>query len=328
MDDARSPQMPFKILNTADISSFPDVLRPLEEIGQVDSLQMDKAGLLKIIGNYDAYFGALTPAIDSDVINHGQRLKAVTTLTTGLDHIDTSALKAAGIELLSLKEEIEFLDSITATAEMTWALLLSVVRMLPWSFSNVQQGNWKRENFRGRQISGSTLGILGYGRLGKMVAEYGKAFRMRVLVCDSKTIEPPAGITVVDMPTLLRESDVLSIHIHLTEGNRGLLGQNELDSMKSGAILLNTSRAEIVDEDALLQNLRSGHLGGAGLDVLHQEWKRPVLEQPLVKYSLENRNVVISPHTGGLTLDSQRMTTEFMANKLASFLRQLPSSQS
>jgi phosphoglycerate dehydrogenase-like enzyme len=134
-----------------------------------------------------------------------------------------------------------------------------------------------------------------------MVADYGQAFRMRVLACDRKEIAPAPGVEMVDFPTLLRESDVLSIHIHLTPENRGFLGREALSRMKPGAILLNTSRGAVLDEAALLDHLESGHLGGAGLDVIDGEWSKNLTAHRLIRYANLHENLVISPHTGGIT---------------------------
>lgn len=316
--------MSLRVLNTTDVSDFPEVFDELKNVARVDDVPCGTERLVSLIGGYDAYFGGLQPAIGAEVIQNGPRLRAVVTATTGLDHIDTVALASAGIELLSLKDESEFLDGITATAEMTWALLLSLIRKVPWSFASVQSGGWKREEFQGRQLSGLTLGILGYGRLGRMVAEYGKSFRMRVLACDRSNVSVAPGVNMVDFQTLVRSADVLSLHVHLSEENRGLIGDAELRAMKPGAILLNSSRGGIVDEAALLRAVESGHLGGAGLDVLHGEWASDPRDHPLVRYSRSHRNVVITPHTGGMALDARRMTTQFMARKLAEFLKSQP----
>jgi D-3-phosphoglycerate dehydrogenase len=315
--------MKFQVLNMADISAFPGVLDDLNEVAEVTTLPADQQTLCDVIERYDGYLASLYVRADRQVLERASQLKAIATSTTGLDHIDMETAAARGIAVLSLKEEIPFLESITCTAEMAWALLLAVVRRLPWSFEAAKDGRWARDEFRGHQLSGKTLGILGYGRLGRIMAEYGSAFRMRVLACDRKPGDFAPGVERVDFPTLLKESDVLSIHIHLTPENRRLFDRQAFAQMKPGAILLNTSRGAIVDETALREALESGHLGGAGLDVIEGEWNEDLYNHQLVRYAREHQNLVISPHTGGITFESQRDTLQFTARKLANYLRRL-----
>jgi D-3-phosphoglycerate dehydrogenase len=206
---------------------------------------------------------------------------------------------------------------------MTWCLLLAVARRLPWAFAAAQGGYWARDAFRGSQISGKTLGVLGYGRLGRMVADYGKAFRMRVLVCDVLPVQPAPGVEMVSFERLLAESDVLSIHIHLTDENRRIIDAAALARMKRDALLINTSRGAIIDENAFLAALESGRLAGAGLDVIEGEWRDDLAKHPLIVYANRRQNLVISPHLGGVTVESQRMAYARAADRLADYLAHL-----
>jgi len=316
--------MKWKVLSLADISACPDVLDTLKPVAEVTALPASQETLLENISAYDAYFASLAVRMNKEVLDRAARLRVIATPTTGLDHIDVEEARARGIEVLCIKNDIEFLNQVTATAEMAWGLLLATVRRIPWAFQAACEGNWARDGFRGRQLSGKTLGILGYGRLGRMVAEYGKAFRMRVLACDSKPVDPAPGVTMVDFPTLLRESDVLSIHIHLTKENEGLLDRQALRRMKPGAVLLNTSRGAIIDETALAEALADGHLGGAGLDVIHGEWNPNLRDHQLIRYAATHQNLVIVPHLGGITYESQTMAYAFAIQKLKKFLEEIP----
>ena len=152
-----------------------------------------------------------------------------------------------------------------------------------------------------------------------MTVEYGKSFRMRVLGCDLKDITIP-GVEKVDFETLLRESDCLSIHIHLTDENRNLFDGQVFAKMKDDAVLVNTSRGDIIDEQALLEALQSGKLAAFGADVLHDEWRADMRESPVVQYAQEHDNVVLTPHIGGCTDLSIRDARVFTAKKLASYL--------
>lgn len=123
----------------------------------------------------DAYFASLHIRLDREMLERSDRLRVIATPSTGTDHIDLKAAAERGVTVLCLKDDLELLRRITATAELAWALLLATVRRLPWAFASAQRGQWARDGFRGHQLSGKTLGILGYGRLGVMVARYGLA---------------------------------------------------------------------------------------------------------------------------------------------------------
>ena len=311
----------WKVLDLSGIDHSPESFESLLEIADLTRLAPTPQALEKHLPKSDAYFAGLKVRLTGDLIAASPRLRAVATPSTGLDHLDLPALKQRGIALISLKDETEFLGGITATAELAWALLLAVVRKLPWAFDAAKQGVWARDRYRGHQISHKTLGILGYGRLGRIVAEYGQAFRMRVIAHDHRPASPAPSVQMVDFDALLRESDFLSVHIHLTPENTGLLDQQAFAKMKPGAVLINTSRGAIVQEADLVQALESGRLGGAGLDVIHGEWNENLADHPLIRYARTHENLVISPHVGGVTFESQAMAFRFTAEKLAAFLR-------
>jgi D-3-phosphoglycerate dehydrogenase len=310
----------WRVLNMADVSEIPDALDSLRQVAEVVSFPIDRQVLCEQIGQFDAYFATLAVRLDREVLQGADRLRAVATPSTGLDHLDLDVLRQRNIAVISLKDDTAFLDRITATAEMAWCLMLAVMRRLPWAFDAARQGHWARDEFRGRQISGKTLGILGYGRLGRMVADYGRAFRMRVLACDARPVRPAPGVELVDFADLLAESEVLSIHIHLTEENRKLINAEAFARMKPNAVLINTSRGAIVDEGALLAALESGRLAGAGLDVIEGEWRDDLDRHPLIAYANSHQNLVISPHLGGVTVESQRMAYARAAHHLAAYL--------
>jgi D-3-phosphoglycerate dehydrogenase len=143
---------------------------------------------LEHVHEFDGYIASLKIQLDDEILDHAPKLKAVFTPSTGLDHIDLNACKKRGIPVFATKNDRDVLDTITATAEMALALLLGVVRRVPWAHEAAMDGIWAREAFRGHQLSGKTMGILGYGRLGTMMADYAKALRMKVVACDVKPI--------------------------------------------------------------------------------------------------------------------------------------------
>lgn len=314
--------MKYKILCMWGSIPFPEALNPLKDFGEITITPPSQQKLVEMISDYDVFMTSLTTRIDREVLDRAKRLKVILSPATGLDHIDMERAEGQGITVLSLKGEYDFLKSVTAAAEMAWCLLLAVVRILPAAFDAAKQGFWARDVFRGHQIAYKTLGILGYGRLGEIVADFGKAFRMKVIACDVRDFEVE-GVRKVDIKTLLKESDVLTIHLHLTPETTGLIGEKELAAMKAGSILVNTSRGAIIDEEALLHVLENGHLGGAGLDVIQGEWEPNLYNHPLIRYARSHSNLVISPHLGGVTHESQKMALDFIIGKLVRYLEDM-----
>ena len=309
-----------RVLCTVDMSLARDGLAPLEAVANVDNLPPDRKAVLERIGVCDAYYGHTDVLVDPELLDRAERLRVVASPTTGTDHIDTEALRERGIKLLALTREYELLDTFTATAECAWGLLLSCLRRIPAAFDSARQGKWwVRELFVGRQLSGKTLGVLGIGRLGHMTVEYGKAFRMRVIGSDPKPFKV-SQVERVPFDTLLRESDVISVHVHLRPETRHLLSRDAFQKMKDGVIIINTSRGGLIDEQALLDGLNSGKVSAAGLDVIDGEWMEDISKHPLIQYARSHDNLVITPHIGGCTIQSVVGARIFMAKKLADYL--------
>ena len=250
----------------------------------------DRNDLLKNISATDVLWVRLRNQIDREVMDAAPRLRAIATSTTGLNHVDVSYAQGRGIEVISLRGETEFLRNIHATGEHTLALILSLVRHLPAAARHVTEGRWDRDVFRGRELHGKTAGIVGYGRVGRMVADYLRAFGMRVLATDPMLKDAPGcEVEMVSLEDLLQQADLVTLHVSLTEQTRGLFGQREFAGMKNGAWFINTSRGELIDEAALLYALESGQIAGAALDVLCDERSSGMQDHPLVAYARTQR---------------------------------------
>jgi D-3-phosphoglycerate dehydrogenase / 2-oxoglutarate reductase len=311
-----------KLLCMVDLSMAPEAKAAIEAAARVDYAPAEHARLCQCIGAYDAFWGHTNCRVDREVLERAARLKVVNTASTGTDHIDVAECERRGVQVLSITRDYDLLDMFTATAECAWMLLLNCMRHFPAAREHVLAGHWRGELFCGRQLSQRTMGVLGVGRLGRMTVEYARAFRMRVLGCDLKPVSIP-GVERVDFATLLRQSDCLSIHIHLTEQSRHLFNAAAFAAMKPGAVLVNTSRGDIIDEAALLAALASGRLAAFGADVLHDEWRADMGESPVVQYARTHPNVVLTPHIGGHTDLSVHDARVFSARKLARFLESL-----
>jgi len=311
-----------RILVAVDLTLCMEALTPLQRVGDVDYLfPYDRARVLARIPEADAYMGHVNVRVDGELLDRGRKLRVLCTCSTGTDHIDKAALARRGVHLISLTTEYDLLDRFTSTAEMAWALLLTCRRKLPHETARALRGEVgpERDVVPPPQLSGKTLGLLGCGRLGRMMVEYGKAFRMRVLACDLEPIDIE-GVRQVDFDALIAESDVLSLHIHLCDETRHIISRDVLGRMKPGAILVNTARGGLIDEGALIEALGAGPLAAAGLDVFQDEWDPDLANHPLFRYARTHDNLVITPHMGGASLESITEARIFIAQKLAEFL--------
>ncbi len=314
--------MNFKILNTIGDKFTSRARGPLEEIGIVDYQIPSQVELREIISQYEICVIGLGLNFYKEEIDRASKLKVIATATTGLDHIDVAYAESKGITILSLRGENDFLDTITGTAELTLGLMIDLLRYSPWAFDSVKNYQWDREQFRGFNLYGKTLGIVGLGRLGKMMARYGKALGMKVLFADPlvENIE----YQKVSFDQLLKESDVISVHVHLTGETENMFSAKVFAQMKTTVYLINTSRGKIVEEGDLLQALKDKQIAGYGTDVLSDELsfeKAGFNNHPLVEFSKHNRNVIIVPHIGGMTYDSREATDVFIAEKTNTFFK-------
>ncbi len=309
----------YKIINAEPLHYSEEARALLKTFSVVSDGPFLRSELLERLNDVEGVIVRLGHRVDQEFLDNAPNLKMVATATTGLNHIDLKATAQAGVEVLSLKGEIDFLSTITATAEHTWGLLLALVRNTTSAFDHILKGQWDRSQFVGRDLSGMTLGIIGYGRLGKIVAEYAKSFRMNIQFYDIST-NKGGDVKYVSLEELLVTSDVISLHVSLDGGSTDLLGEAEFSLIKPGAYLVNTSRGEIVDEDSLLNALTSGRLAGAAVDVLCNEvGTAGVQGGKMVAYAKINDNLLITPHIGGATVDSMWKTEVFMAKKIRKF---------
>jgi D-3-phosphoglycerate dehydrogenase len=293
-----------------------EILRQVAEVELRDCAPAELAGALK---HYDVVWFRLTHRVDRAALaaaGSDLRCRIVATPVTGLDHVDLDACAECGVRVVSLRGESEFLRTIRATAELTIAAFLALARKLPRASRSVLDGMWDRDRFRGQELHGKRVGMVGMGRLGTIVAGLLRAFGMDVCGHDPRPDFPTEAATRVEtLDELLAMSDVVSLHVPYGPGTRHLIGRAEFARMRRGALLVNTSRGGVLDQVALLEALESGHLGGAALDVLEGE-PRPhdhAASRALVEYAKTHGNLVIGPHIGGNTAESFARTEVFLA---------------
>ncbi len=294
----------------------------LAEVADLRLLDLDRDGLLREGRTADALWIRLRHRIDAAVLAGCPRLRVIATPTTGLTHIDVREAERRRIRIVSLRGRTAFLRTVYATAEYTVGLMLALLRRLPAAASHVAAGGWDRYRFRGAELHGRTVGIIGFGRVGRMVAARLRPFGVRIVAADPRRRagQLPRYVELVPLERLLEGADIVSIHASLDAATQGLIGRAEIGRVKRGAWLINTARGELLDEPALLEALERGHLAGAALDVLGGETAEGMSTHPLVAYAREHTNLLITPHLGGCTGESMMKTELFLAERLRPLL--------
>ena len=286
-----------KVLVTEALSdSGLDLLRQQFEVDVRPELA--KGDLVGQIGPYDALVIRSATKVTADVLDAAANLKVIGRAGIGVDNVDIDAATRRGILVVNAPQ-----SNILSAAEHTVALLLAQARNIPQADASVKAGRWERSAFEGVELHGKTLGVIGLGRVGAMVAARAQAFGMRLVGYDPFVSRERAKSLGVDlMPNLdavLVQSDFVTIHLPLTLDTEGLIGERELALVKEGARIVNTSRGGILDEGALVRALRDGKLAGAALDVFEHEPAPPA--HPLLRFD----NVVVTPHLGASTKEAQ-----------------------
>jgi D-3-phosphoglycerate dehydrogenase / 2-oxoglutarate reductase len=297
-----------------------EAVRRLERFAEVTAADIhSRADLERALRDVEILWVRLRHRIDREIMASAPSLQAIATPTTGLNHIDLDAAEDLGIRVFSLRGEVDFLKEVRATAELTIGLMLALLRSVPAAFEHVLQGGWRRDAFRGRELYQKTVGIVGYGRLGRIVAGMLRAFGASVLAASPGAAPgtSDSGVEFVALDELLKRSQIVTLHVNLCRETHGFFGREKFSTMREGAWLINTSRGEVLDEAALLEALRSGRLAGAALDVLCDEDSAGMAEHPLVQYARTHANLLITPHIGGCTRESMEKTELFLAGKLA-----------
>lgn len=263
--------------------------------------------------------------INADFFN-GTNLKAICTPTTGLDHIDIESAKNNKIRVFSLRGEQNFLSTISATPENTFALMLSILRNIPSAHNHVFNGGWNRDLFIGRELKNSVIGLYGFGRVARIVSKYAFAFSAKVIAYDPYTddaIFNEYNVKRASRADLFKQCNILSIHALLTSETNNSIGESELSLMQRGSFVVNTARGQIIDEHDLVKMLESGHIAGCAVDVLGNEGdgENWLENNVLLEYAKKTKNVIITPHISGATIDSMHETEEFIANKCRKYMR-------
>ena len=300
------------ILEPKDFSK--KAIKELNELGIVELF--DGKDLDGFIADKEIIFIRLGNFIGNDFLEKAKNLKYICTPTTGLNHIDLEACKKRDIKIVSLKDEYEFLSTIRATPEHTFGLVLSLLRNYKEAFLSENNNKWDREKYKGFELYENSVGIIGFGRVGKILAKYFESFGTNVCFydIDDSICEFHSAIKVSSIEEVINQSNIVILSASYTESNHQFFGRKYIDLLKN-KYFINTARGELVDEEYLITKIEQNFFKGIAVDVIQNEQSNNSLEKIL---ELTNtNNLIVTPHIAGATYSSMYRTEEFIVSKLS-----------
>lgn len=286
-------------------------IRELQSIGTVAMFNGGDLG--EFIADKEAIFIRLKYAIDEVAVRKASRLKYICSPTTGLNHIKIPHDK---FQILCLKGEYKFLDSIRATPEHVFGLTLALLRNYSHAFLNKNNQEFNRNPFKGYELFGNTVGIIGYGRVGKIIARYYKVFDADVFYYDIDDKRSDDAIRCESIDELIERSNIIILAANYTRENEKMISSIQFQCMQ-GKYFINAARGELVDEQVLLEYIKKNWFKGVAIDVISNETGDSTFLNGIISLA-ENQNLIITPHIGGATFSSMERTEEFIVKKLVS----------
>src|SRR6266508_1354965 len=281
------------------------------EVDFQPNLGKDKDKLAEIIGNYEGLAIRSATKATAKILEKATNLKVIGRAGIGVDNVDIPAATAKGVIVMNTP----FGNSIT-TAEHAVTLMLALARQIPQADASTQAGKWEKNRFMGVEITNKTLGVIGCGNVGSIVANRAIGLKMKVIAYDpflSPEHAAELGVEKVDLAELLRRADFVTLHTPLTDKTRGIIDAKAIAAMKKGVRIINCARGGLVDENALRAALDSGHVAGAAFDVFTEE---PATNNPLFGHP----NVVCTPHLGASTTEAQEHVALQIAEQMSDYL--------
>ena len=289
-----------------------EILRNAKGIEVVEAVGLTPGDLLQAVADTDALIIRSGTKVTADVIEAGERLAVIGRAGTGVDNVDLAAATGRGIVVMNTPG-----GNTVTTAEHALALLISLARHIPEATASMKAGKWEKKRFVGTELNGRTLGVIGLGNVGRIVASKAQGWGMKVIAHDPFLSEATAAkldVELVALDALYERSDAITVHVPRTKDTLGLLGREAFAKVKPGVLLVNAARGGIVDEEALVDALDAGRVGGAGLDVFVEEPVPP--DHPLVKHE----KVICTPHLGASTEQAQVNVAIAVAQQVRDFL--------
>lgn len=247
--------------------------------------------------------------IDKDLLKESN-VSIINSCSTGLNHIDMNYCKENNITVQCHKNDYKLIEQLPSTAELAFGLMLSLVRKIPDSRDHVSRYNWDYTQFLGRQVKDLNVGIVGFGRLGRMMNKFCKAFDAKTFIYD-----PYVEVEQTSLEEMIKICDVISLHVHVTPETVNLVNKKLLDLSQKDLYIINTSRGDIVNEVDIVSALYDGNLTGYGADVVRHEFGS-LNKSPIIRAMNKGMNIIVTPHTGGMTIEGQTKAYEWSINKL------------
>lgn len=290
-----------------------EVINELKLLGSLSIYNNEN--LNTFLENIDILFIRLKYKIDKNFLNKAKKLKYICTPTTGLNHIDLIECENLGIKVISLKNEFNFLSQIRATPEHTFGLALALLRNYKGCFLNKDNSNWDRDLYKGFELFGKSIGIIGFGRVGKTICKYFNAFDCSISFYDiNSSIESEIASKELNIEAVINKSDIVFLCVSYEKENESFFDKQYIDLLK-GKYFINTARGELVDEDYLLKKIQSNYFAGVAIDVIANESGENNILDELIESS-HNKNILITPHIAGATYESMWKTEDFILQKL------------
>ncbi|HYG00714.1 MAG TPA: D-2-hydroxyacid dehydrogenase [Candidatus Saccharimonadales bacterium] len=272
------------------------------------SPEISNQELISKVKDYDVIIVRSRTKITKEVINNAIKVKIIARVGVGLDNIDTIEAQKKNIEVMNAGEA-----SVNAVSELVLGFMFSLSRNIPTASNATKQGKWIKKDLMGAELKGKYLGIIGLGKIGRNVARLARGLRMNLIGYDvvpiDKNFVQEVSLITTDLKTLIESSDYITCHVPFTQQTRHLINKEMLSVMKNGSYLINTSRGEVIDEQALVDCLKNKRIGGAALDVYETE-------PPTNKELLELDNLICTPHIGAQTKEGQELASTVIAEKI------------
>lgn len=291
------------------------ILNNLNSYFNVELFDQKKINLNQILKKFDVVWLRLGYKLSDKIFEGNLKCRIIVCPATGIDHLNPELCKKKNIKIISLKNESNFLNKVKSTAELTILLTLSLLRKFRPIINDIVKGNFNRDAFRGNDLDGKLVGVIGLGRLGKMVSDIYNSFGCNVIGFDSKDIQDYKYYKTSTIDELVSKADIITLHVDLNETSINLIDKKLFQKMKSNAIIINTSRAAVVNSLDLIYSIKNNIISGAALDVIDDELNFGSSDL-FYKAHKNYDNLIITPHIGGNTFESFKKTEQFVFNKL------------
>lgn len=310
------------IICITPVKHLKGVYQKLESFGNiVYEPDITKDNLRKLLADHSITELFTNPNKQTFVLDESvlelSNIQLINTCSTGTNHIDMEYCERKGITVYSLTTDFDLLNDLPSTAEMAFSLMTALLKKIPQGFESVKKFEWDYTKHMGRQLHGLSVGVVGYGRLGKMFSKFAQSFGMDVSIYDPYIFTPETvyfNSRYSNLQEMIEVVDILSLHVHVTNETKGFINKSSLKNLRNDACIINTARGAVVNEMDIVDMLASNKLAGYATDVLNDEYY-DIRRSPIIKAANDGLNIVISPHVAGMTWEGQRKAYLYAIDK-------------